>query len=372
MSAPNLFHGKMLLVDLSDGTTEERDLEDDLFKRRIGGAPLLSTMTKKDGISLGCGPLTGTPCPGASMAVACVEKDRRHRFAPVMLDAGLELKLSGFDVIVVEGRSETPVYLWIRDQVADLVRADKLADRDSWGAISAIRKEQGDQRIQVISSSKGPSASLSYVSGWDGIGFGGAMRDMNLRAIAVKGMSEAPVGNPEALLAKGSEMMKSSARLIGDRGGIASLLPQEAAKRLSGVGRNRACFSCPYPCMSYAESGDGSHPRFLLMDQKSIAHLSKTSGQEVDVVRKLAGLHRVGEQSWGAGANGTYETMTDGVGEYDLIAAGYVLGICPRFLGLIQAPLSSYCELLGIGLGEPVAKDSILALGNSLLAEGAK
>ena len=372
MSLPNMFNGKMLLVDLSNGTTEEREVEEDLYRRRIGGAPLLASMTKRDSISLGCGPLTGVPCPGASMAVACVEKDRRHRFAPVMLDAGLELKLSGFDIIMIEGRSESPVYLWIRDQVSDLVKADKLEDKDCWGAISAVRKEQGDQRIQVISSGKGPSASLSYVSGWDGIGFGGAMRDMNLRAIAVKGMSELPLENAEALLSKGSEMMKSSGKLIGDRGGVASLLPPEAAGRLKGIGRRRACFSCPYPCMSYAETGDANHPSFLLMDQKSIINLSKAKAGDADIARTLAGMHRSGNQSWGAAGSGVYETMTDGVGEYDLIAAGYALGICPRFLGIIQPPLSSYCELLSIGLGEKVDKETLLPLCNSLLTERAK
>jgi len=369
---PGMFYGKMLMVDLNDGTLEEREVDDDLYKRRVGGAPLLATMTKKEGISLGSGPLTGLPCPGASMAMACVEKDRRRRFAPVMLDAGLEIRLSGFDFIVIEGKSASPVYLWIRDEVADLIPAEKLADKDCWGAVSAIRKEQGDQRIQVISSGKGPCASLSYVSGWDGIGFGGAMRDMNLRAIAVRGMSELPVENPEALLAKGSEMMSRSGKLIADRGGAASILPPPAAARLKGVGRKRACFSCPYPCMSYAPTGDEGHPSFLLMDQKSLINLSRTSGNEVDVVRRLAELHRSGEQSWGVSGSATYETMTDGVGEYDLIAAGYMLGICPRFLGLIQPPLSAYCELLSIGAGEPIAKEAILPLCNSLMSEVAK
>jgi len=369
---PAMMCGKMLLVDLSDGTLEEREIEDDILKRRIGGAPLLASMTKKDGISLGCGPLTGAPCPGASMAVACVEKERRNRFAPVMLDVGLELKLSGFDIVVIEGKSEQPVYLWIRDQVADLIKADKLEGKDCWGAISAVRKEQGDQRVQVISSSKGPSASASYVSGWDGIGFGGAMRDMNLRAIAVKGMSDVPVENPNEFLEKGSEMMKSSGAMLGGRGGVASLVPSEVTKRLKGIGRNRACFSCPYPCMSYASTGDDGHPNFLMMDQKSIIHLSKTAGAEADIVKEIAKLHRTGDLSWGSSAGGTYETMTDGVGEYDLIAAGYVLGICPRFLGLIQPPLSKYIELLGIGLGETISIDTILSLGKSLLAEGCK
>ena len=366
---PPLFHGKMLMVDLSDGTLEEREVDDDIYARRIGGAPLISVLTKKDGISLGCGPLTGLPCPGASMAAACVDKDRKHRFAPVMLNAGQEIKLSGFDAIVVEGRSEKPVYLWIRDQVADLVSAEKLAGKDAWESISSIRHEQGDQRIQVISSSEGPSASLNFVSGWDGMGFGGAMRDMNLRAIAVRGMGEVPVENPEQVLARCSEMMKSSGKLIAGRGGIGSMAPHEIAGKIRTSGRNRACFSCPYPCMSFIETGYTAYPGMLLMDQKSVIHLAKNSAKDGDILTDLVELHRGGRCTWESPANVTYETMTDGVGEYDLIAAGYVLGICPRYLGLIQPSLQAYCELLSIALGTQISKEAVLSLGNCLMKE---
>lgn len=388
---PNLFNGNMLFVDLADGTLEEREIDDDLLRRRIGGAPLLASLTPNESIGLAAGPLTGLPCPGGGMAVACVEHERKHRFAPVLLGAGLELKLTGFDAIVIEGRSEAPVYLWVRDEVADLIKADRTAGKDCWETISEIRKEQGDQRIQVISSAKGPSASLSYASGWDGIGLGGAMREMNLKAIAFRGMGEIELENRDAVLVRCSEMMKSSGPLIGKRKGSASLLPHEAAMRIDGLKRSRACFSCPYPCMSYTETGDNSHPSSLLMDQRSATFLAKAS-MVGDIAAPLARLHRNGFCLRGditPGENsaddlvsriiasperssfndGTFDTITEGVGEYDLIAAGYVLGICPRYLGLMQPPLTSYCELLNIANGEEIPKEIILGLGNSLMRE---
>jgi hypothetical protein len=68
--------------------------------------------------------------------------------------------------------------------------------------------------------------------------------------------------------------------------------------------------------------------------------------------------------------DGTFDTMTEGVGEYDLIAAGYVLGVCPRFLGLMQPPLTSYCDLLDLAAGGGIKREAILGLGNSLMMEG--
>ena len=391
---PKLFNGNMLFVDLAEGTIEEREIDDDLFRRRIGGAPLLASLTPNESIGLAAGPLTGLPCPGASMAVACVEYERKHRFAPILLNAGLELKLTGFDAVVIEGRSESPVYLWIRDEVADLVKADKLSGKDAWETTAGIRKEQGDQRVQVISSSKGPSASLDYVSGWDGIGFGGAMRDMNLRAIAFKGMGDVSLADPDAVLSKCSEMMKASGKMVGQRSGVRSLLRSEAVARIKGLKRDRACFSCPYPCLSYAETGDATHPSTLLMDQISIDNLAKAPG-DGDLTALLVRLHRNGfclrgdmgmsktpldglvekifaGQEGRSSADGTFDTMTEGVGEYDLIAAGYVLGVCPRFLGLMQPPLTSYCELLDLAAGEGIRRETILGLGNSLMMEGTR
>jgi hypothetical protein len=389
---PELFNGKMLFVDLAEGTLEEREIDDDLFTRRIGGAPLLASLTPNESIGLAAGPLTGLPCPAGGMAVACVEFERKHKFAPVLLNAGLELKLTGFDAVVVEGRSESPVYLWIRDEVADLVKADKLAGKDAWETIAGIRKEQGDQRVQVISSSKGPSASLDYVSGWDGIGFGGAMRDMNFQAIAFRGMGEVSLANRDAVLSRCSEMMKASGKIVGQRSGVRSLVRPEATARIKGLKRDRACFSCPYPCMSYAETGDATHPSALFMDQISIDNLAKASG-DGDLTAPLVKLHRNGfclrgdtgalktsldglvekiilGQEGHSSPDGTFDTMTDGVGEYDLIAAGYVLGVCPRFLGLMQPPLTSYCELLDLAAGDSIKRETILALGNSLMMEG--
>jgi hypothetical protein len=389
---PKLFNGNMLFVDLAGGTIEEREIDDDLFRRRIGGAPLLASLTPNESIGIAAGPLTGLPCPAGGMAVACVEFERKHRFAPILLNAGLELKLTGFDAIVIEGRSESPVYLWIRDEVADLVKADKLSGKDAWETIAGIRKEQGDQRVQVISSSKGPSASLDYVSGWDGIGFGGAMRDMNLRAIAFRGMGEIPMADHATVLSKCSEMMKASGKMVGQRSGVRSLLRPEAAARINALKRDRACFSCPYPCMSYAETGDATHQSALLMDQISINNLAKSPG-DGDLTAPLVRLHRNGfclrgdmgasntsldglvekiiaGQEGRSSADGTFDTMTEGVGEYDLIAAGYVLGVCPRFLGLMQPPLTSYCELLDLAAGESIKRETILGLGNSLMMEG--
>ncbi|HDP96105.1 MAG TPA: hypothetical protein ENN25_00205 [Euryarchaeota archaeon] len=382
---PHLFFGTWLDIDLSSGQVEERDLPDELIGELIGGAAVMSKLMEDysgECISLGTGPLTGTPCPGASAAFAGVRRgDGSTAYAPVMLNAGLELKLTGFDFILIHGRSERPVYIWMRDQVADIVNGSGLPAEDSWGVCSAIRKGQGDPRIQVISSSVGDCASLNFVSGWDGIGFGRSMSGMNLRGIAFRGMGELELSEPEDFLSKASELMSKEREKIGTREGVGSLLSPEAAARIRGIKRNRSCFSCPYPCMSYFATDDPAYERMLLMDQRSLAALAEMPGQDELIIEALMRLHRkgmcasdkIGETS------GTIEDLvnepvskaaeepqlngldniTKGVEPSDAISAGFILGICPRYLGVIGAEMEGYAELLSLGIGREISSEDI-------------
>jgi hypothetical protein len=235
----------------------------------------------------------------------------------------------------------------------------------------------------VISSAEGACASLNYVSGWDCIGFGGAMREMNLRAIAFRGMGELEIEESEKVLIKGSEMMNTARGKVGSRAGVGSLLPAEAASKLE-ICRNRACYSCPFPCMSYVKTDTNDFPEMLLMDQRSILKLSETPSpsDESSIPDTLMKLHRTGrcpdekglesgssrDQSMKCGSGmARFDTITNEVDESELIAAGFVLGICPRYLRKIGGDLSGYCELLSMASGKDISADNVLELGRALL-----
>ncbi len=58
------------------------------------------------------------------------------------------MKLAGFDGIVIQGRSEKPVYLWIKDGKAEIRDASHLTGKDTGEAQRLIREELGDERIR--------------------------------------------------------------------------------------------------------------------------------------------------------------------------------------------------------------------------------
>lgn len=368
MTMPHMFFGKGLKVDLSESKIEELQPEESLYRERIGGAGILSSLLRGvegDCIALGVGPLTGTTCPAGSAAVACASGgDGVLRFAPILLAGGLEFRLSGFDFVTITGRSPEPSYLWVRDMMADIVRYPGSPSEDCWETCRRIRKEQGDPRVQVISCSEGESASLNFTSGWDGIGLGGKMKRMNLKAIAFRGMADVGLHDPEAFLEKSSAMMRASPGALGGKTGLPSLLG-DSYPSIAGLKRARACFSCPFPCLSYAESGDPSIPQFLVLDQRTF---SSYSGQGVPpemILSRMASEHRRAIAK--AGSVKAFDTITVGVSESESVAVAYVLGLCPRYMGLFNPGMEEYCELLGLGSGVEVSKEHVVEIARSLL-----
>ena len=78
------------------------------------------------------GPLAGLPTIGGSRWEVCGKSptSRPGRFSYCNLGGrwGAELKLGGYDALVVQGNSEKPVYLFIHDEAAELRDASAL-----WG-----------------------------------------------------------------------------------------------------------------------------------------------------------------------------------------------------------------------------------------------
>ena len=68
----------------------------------------------------------------------------------VFLEAlGAELKTSGIDSLLISGRSNRPVYLWVHDQTVEIRDASKLWGRDPIQTQQDIRKELADGEIKV-------------------------------------------------------------------------------------------------------------------------------------------------------------------------------------------------------------------------------
>ena len=199
--------GKILRVDLETGklwTEETRPYAE----RWIGGRSINSFIlleetdakvgweNPKNPLIFGAGALVGTLTPGACR----VSVETKNVFSNGKGSAnagghfGPELKYAGFDHMIISGKSETPVYLWIKDGKAELRDARFLWGKTTFEAEEILKREHGSLRIRVATI--GPAGEnlvrgsgivfdRSKVAGGSGVGC--VMGDKKLKAVVVCG-----------------------------------------------------------------------------------------------------------------------------------------------------------------------------------------
>ncbi len=229
------YSGKILHVDLTAGTIEIETPDETFYRTYVGGSAMgayylfkltpagADPLGPENTLSLTLGPVTGVPISGQSR-VSATTLSPLSGLAAESTGGGFwpaELRFAGFDGIVIRGKSDTPVYLWIHEGEAELRPAEHL-----WGKFTAevedvIREELEDERIQVLQA--GPAsergvrygALINYANRANGrSGMGTVMAAKGLKAVAVRGTTRPQVADREALQA----LAKWGAQNVADSG----------------------------------------------------------------------------------------------------------------------------------------------------------
>ena len=280
-----LRNGKTGIFDLvSKELLEEEFAEGTTWAKMssISIANDLASKHGKDSLILGTGVLTGSFVPASCAGIVRGPDgaDGRPRVMPIMGFAGFELKLSGFDFIVIKGVAEKPGYLWIRDGMIDLVNAEELRPMDSWARTDKVRNDQGDPKIQVIaasawSDSKHPQSQVTvdYWGGDDKSGAGAELGKKNLAAIAFRGMGELELAEPEGHFEDAILLMREHVVKLGENHGLASytdIADRGDFKKL--LHRNVGCYGCPFPCRSYLKIAEDPAELRLVAKEPGYLH----------------------------------------------------------------------------------------------------
>lgn len=299
---PDGYNGRILRVNLSENRAWVEEPEEVLYRRYLGGSGLalyyLLSELKPGTDPLGpdnllvmaASVITGTPVPGASRFTVAAKSPLTEGLGEA--EAGgwwaPELKWAGFDGIVVQGRAERPVYLWVHDGEAEIRDAGKI-----WGMVTgdsqeAIREELGDPRIRVLQIGPGGEKRVRYACLINELkhangrtGMGAVMGSKHLKAIAVRGTNKLPLYDEEGVrevqrwfrenyVQQPADMHDmGTSRLVPalDAGGI---LPTrnfrdgsfEDAMAISGktmketiLVRRGTCYACPITCKREVQVG---------------------------------------------------------------------------------------------------------------------
>jgi aldehyde:ferredoxin oxidoreductase len=218
--ALNGYTGNILRVDLAAGTFTIEKLSEEIRRRYLGGSGFISYFLWKElkgGIDplgpenilvIATGPVTGTPVMGSGRHSLGAKSPLTGgiAFSQVGEFWGAEIKRAGFDVIIIKGKAEKPVYLNIRDGRAELKDAGCLWGLETKEAQQKIREELGDNRVRVALIGPGGENLVKYACIMHGLydaagrgGLGAVMGSKNLKAIAVRGTGKIPVADSDKL-----------------------------------------------------------------------------------------------------------------------------------------------------------------------------
>jgi len=215
------YQGKILRIDLSKGVSKVEDLNLDLAKKFVGGrglgtklfvdevSPSVDALSPENKILFATGPLTGTPTPTGGRYMVVTKSPLTGTIASSNSGGywGAELKFSGYDVIIVEGRSEKPVYVMIEDDQVEIRDAAHV-----WGKVvsettETLLKEVPEKSRVLTIGPAGEKLSnmaavmndVSRAAGRSGVG--AVMGSKNLKAITVRGTNKVAIADEEALKA---------------------------------------------------------------------------------------------------------------------------------------------------------------------------
>ena len=213
------WQGRILRVNLTAGTAKPEPLNMDWAESYLGQRGLASkylyeemnpaadALSPENKLILATGPLTGTMAStggrwsvvtkGAlTNAIACSNSGGFF---------GAELKMAGWDMVIVEGRSEKPVYLHIYNEQAQLLDAeDFIWGETVWDTEDKIRARHKDQSLRIASIGKAGENMVRFAcvmndrdraAGRSGVG--AVMGSKNLKAIAVRGTLGVEVDDPK-------------------------------------------------------------------------------------------------------------------------------------------------------------------------------
>src|SRR4030042_5488697 len=159
------YMGIWLRIDLSSRTILEEPLDPELIRGFVGGRgfnskilfnelqPGIDPLGPENKIVIGTGPCNGTLVPGSSRFTVSSKSPLTGFLGGGNAGGffGAGIKYAGYDGIIIEGKADSPIYLWIDDEKVELRSARHLMGKSPRETTRAIQREHFDPEVYVIS-----------------------------------------------------------------------------------------------------------------------------------------------------------------------------------------------------------------------------
>jgi len=320
------WQGQILRVNLTEGTCEAEPLNTKWAQKYLGTrglatkylwenmSPTVDPMSPENVLIFATGPLTGTMASTSGRyavvtkgpltgAIACSNSGGKF---------GAELKYAGYDLLLIEGRSEVPVYLLIQDERVTLEPANEIWGTTVWNTEEWIRNKHSNPQLKVATIGVAGEQGVRYAAVINDLhraagrsGVGAVMGSKNLKAIAARGTRGVSVKDPvrfmEAVNHGKKILVESSGRAGLTKDGTNAMLTVQqefgglptrnfqevqfegadkidatAMQKVAEDGHrnlvtNKACFGCTIACGRIAHIREN---HFTIVNRKEYWHAS--------------------------------------------------------------------------------------------------
>ena len=216
----NGYAGKILRVNLSENRIWTEEPPASFYRRYLGGQGFIAHYLVKElpaGVDplgpdnlliFATGTITGVPVAGAGRsAVGCKSPlTGGYGEADVGGFFGAELKQAGYDAVVVQGKADKPVYLWIHNGEVELRSAEHLWGKTTLETQEAITEELGERRARMAMIGPGGEKLVRYACVINDVkhaagrtGVGAVMGSKNLKAVAARGTPQVPLADADGV-----------------------------------------------------------------------------------------------------------------------------------------------------------------------------
>jgi aldehyde:ferredoxin oxidoreductase len=218
------YHKKLLRVDLTNRRMEVEDLDENLIQKYIGGlgieakilyeetGPQTDPLSPQNILMAVTGPFTGTGVPTSGRHHLVARSPLTGYFGESNVGGSwaVHFKRAGFDGIVIKGKSDSPLYLWICDGKVEFRDARPIWGKTSYESAEWLKRETAKEATAAVIGPAGERmakiASIPHIGqivrAAARTGLGAVMGSKNLKAVVVFGEGPISIAKPDELKAR--------------------------------------------------------------------------------------------------------------------------------------------------------------------------
>ena len=293
----NGYAGRILRIDLAKQKFSIQNFDEAFARKYLGGngfaakilydglKPGVDPLSQENMVIFAVGPITDSSVPSTSRGYAATKSPLSGLFFDSTFGGRFAItqKRTGFEAIVISGKSGSPTYLVIDESGAQFKPAASLWGKLTRETVEALQAVEGQDADAVAIGPAGEKLArfacmVHYWRGREGVagrgGIGAVLGSKNIKAVVVKGSRKTQVADANGLrelidsrkeaMEKGTAGLKNFGtpvlvNMINTLGGLGVRnLQEEHSPRAPEIGgerikelffeRNDTCFGCPIAC----------------------------------------------------------------------------------------------------------------------------